>query len=242
MVSLPWFIPQYRDVEDEAVKVDAIFKIPKSQVNSEVNSVNNLSDSERDDQKLAISEQGSLEISTNSDTILITEFRDEANRPWWKFFDEYEYRKPQANIGHQAWWRFRWFDKNYSPAEKKLLIKLDLTIGVYALLGYWVKFLDSANLNNAYVSGLKEDIGMEGNDLINTQVIFLLGNIIFELPWMFLLPRVPIPYVLFGCEIVWSIFTLFTYKVNNPGTLKAFRFIIGAAEASFFPIFHYWYV
>lgn len=176
---------------------------------------------------------------------VITEYRDEANRPWYKFFDEYEYRAPKVKKPNQAWWRYRWFDESYSPQEKKLLIKLDLTVGVYAFLGYWIKFLDSSNLTNAYVSGLKQDIGMKGNDLINTQVIFLVGNIIFELPWLFLLPRVPIPYVLFGTEVIWSIFTLFTFKVQNPATLKAFRFIIGSAEAAFFPIFHYcalqWY-
>lgn len=214
MVKLPWYIPQYREVEDE-----------KEEINS-------------------------LSSEQTSDEITIKEYRDEANRPWWKFFDEYEYRvttqeKQDKKKSVQEWWRYRWFDKSYSPEERSLLIKLDLTVGVYSLLGYWIKFLDSSNLTNAYVSGLKEDIGMKGNDLINTQVIFLVGNIIFELPWLFLLPRVPIPYVLVGSEFVWSMFTLFTFKVQNPASLKAFRFIIGSAEAAFFPIFHYcassWY-
>lgn len=186
-----------------------------------------------------------VDLSSNEDKdVIIKEYRDEAHRPWYKFFDEYEYRAPKSKRT-QKWWRYRWFDQSYSPQEKKLLIKLDATVAVYALLGYWVKYLDSANLNNAYVSGLKEDIGMKGNDLIDTQVLFLVGNIIFELPWLFLLPRVPIPYVLFGSEFIWSLFTLVTYKVQNPQTLKAFRFIIGASEAAFFPVFHYcalqWY-
>lgn len=80
---------------------------------------------------------------------------------------------------------------------------------------------------------------MKGNDLIDTQVIFLVGNIIFELPWMFLLPRISLPYALFVCELIWSIFTFFTFKVKNPASLKAFRFIIGSAEAAYFPIFHF---
>ena len=85
MVSLPWFIPQYRDVEDEVVKDDANFKIPK-RVKNEVNTVE-ISDSLGDDRKLSVFEEVTLEISTDSDNVKITEFRDEANRPWWKFFD-----------------------------------------------------------------------------------------------------------------------------------------------------------
>lgn len=233
MVKIPWFIPQYRDVDDEVVTDDATIKIHSKDTNP-FDSQSNL-----DNQRLLSRQE--LETS-QSQSISITEYRDEADRPWWKLFDEYEYRKPQAKVGNQEWWRIRWLDQSYSPLERNLLIKLDLTVGVYALLGYWIKYLDSSNLNNAYVSGLKEDIGMKGNDLIDTQVIFLVGNIIFELPWMFLLPRVPLPYVLFGSEVIWSIFTIFTSTVKNPASLKAFRFIIGASEASFFPIFHYWYV
>ena len=225
MKKLPWFIPQYREVNDyESESISLLL----NKVGDEA-SLNSLSENSKD----------------VVDEIVIKEYRDESLRPWWKFFDEYEYRPTPEAGKKQEWWRFRWFSKTLSTEERNLLIKLDLTVGVYALLGYWIKFLDSANLNNAYVTGLKEDIGMKGNDLIDTQVIFLVGNIIFELPWLFLLPRVSLPYVLFGAELIWSFFTLITFKVLTPAMLKAFRFIIGSAEAPFFVIFHYsaasWY-
>ncbi|KAK6460665.1 major facilitator superfamily domain-containing protein [Scheffersomyces coipomensis] len=232
MVCLPWFIPQYREVEDDVESISERDGLLKTS---------------NDDSSIQLDE---FDGKGDTNKVVIKEYRDEANRPWWKFFDEFEYRltSEQQNKEHfqkEDWWRFRWFNKSLTPEERKLLIKLDLTVGVYALLGYWVKYLDSANLNNAYVSGLKEDIGMKGNDLINTQVIFLIGNIIFELPWMFLLPRVSLPYFLFAAEIIWSLFTLLTYRVRNTGELQAFRFIVGAAESPFFVIFHYsaasWY-
>ncbi|KAK6200103.1 major facilitator superfamily domain-containing protein [Scheffersomyces amazonensis] len=229
MVTLPWFIPQYRDVKDVE---SASLNETDGLLSSTQNSVVELSEF-----------QESEDLKPHN--YQIKEYRDEANRPWWKFFDEFEYRITSDQTTKKDWWRFRWFDNTMTPEEKKLLIKLDLTVGVYAILGYWVKYLDSANLNNAYVSGLKEDIGMKGNDLINTQVIFLIGNIIFELPWMFLLPRVSLPYFLFGAEIIWSLFTLITYRVTSTSQLQAFRFIVGAAESPFFVIFHYsaasWY-
>lgn len=183
-----------------------------------------------------------IELDEKNETIsdsqpIIKEYRDEANRSWWNFFDEYEYRKTTTETLRHRW--FQWFDEGTSKAEKKLVLKLYVIIGFYSFLGYWVKYLDQLNLNNAYVSGLKTAISMKGNDLINTQVLFLVGSVIFELPWLFLLPRVPLTYVLFSIELVWSLLTLFTYKVTNVQSLKALRFLIGSAEGAYFPCMHF---
>ncbi|EGV62972.1 hypothetical protein PSN45_004759 [Yamadazyma tenuis] len=217
-MTLPWFIPQLRNVEFEDDDDNSVINvIEKSKIGIDIS-----------DTKSDISEES---------TIAIKEYRDEANRPWWKFFDEFEYRYTTTESKKHDWWR--WFEKGTSKEEKKLILKLDASLALYAFIGYWIKYVDSANLNNAYVSGLQEGIGMKGNDLINTQVLFTVGQIIFELPWIFLLPRVSLPYALFVCELVWATFTLVTYRAENPATLKAFRFIIGAAEACYFPIIHY---
>lgn len=176
------------------------------------------------------------------------EYRDEADRKGFKrflkFFDEYEYRKPIKDHGlkHQ-WWNIY---GNYSAAERKLIIKLDMLIAFYFFIGYWVKFLDSANLTSAYVSGMKEDLGMEGNDFVNTQVVMKVGTVIFLLPFTYILPRYPPIVILFIGEMIWSTFTLATAGVQNLETLKAFRFMVGAAETFYFPIVHYtltsWYL
>jgi hypothetical protein len=42
---------------------------------------------------------------------------------------------------------FRWFDENDTPEDRRLIWKLDLLIIPYALLVYWVKYLDAANLS-----------------------------------------------------------------------------------------------
>ncbi|CUM63885.1 uncharacterized protein PRCAT00001473001 [Priceomyces carsonii] len=159
--------------------------------------------------------------------------KNKGKRNIWSFFDEYEYRTSKPR-------KFKFnFRKESSSAEKKLILKLDILITLYGLVGYWCKFFDSSNLSNAYVSGLKEDIGMKGNDLIDTQVIYGVGAIIFTLPFIYILPRFSPPYVLLIGEFIWSTFTLATAGVTNVKALKAFRFIIGAAETSFFPVIHY---
>ena len=86
---------------------------------------------------------------------------------------------------------------------------------------------------------------MKGNDLIKTQVCFTVGNIIFELPMMYILPRLPINYVLLISEMGWSIFTIFLFSVKNLSQLQALRFFVGAFEAAYYPSIHYvlasWY-
>ncbi|CAK7903751.1 probable transporter Seo1p [[Candida] anglica] len=165
------------------------------------------------------------------DVVIIREYRDEAKRPWWKFFDEFEYRKDVP--------KWSWLGTGASPQERKLLLKLDAHIVIYAMLGYWIKFLDTANLTNAYVSGMKEDVGMFGNDLIDTQVLFQVAAILFGLPLMYLIPRYPTTYILFISELVWSLFTLVTFATPNVPALKGFRFMVGGFEAAYFPIIHY---
>ncbi|CAK7903755.1 vitamin H transporter [[Candida] anglica] len=163
--------------------------------------------------------------------IIINEYRDEASRPWWKFFDEFEYRRDVP--------KWSWLGTGSSPQERKLLLKLDAHIVIYAMLGYWCKFLDSANLTNAYVSGMKEDIGMVGNDLINTQVLQSTASILFGLPFLYLVPRYPTNYLLFISEMLWSLFTLVSYVAPNVAGLKGIRFMVGGFEAAYFPIIHY---
>jgi MFS transporter, ACS family, pantothenate transporter len=64
-----------------------------------------------------------------------------------------------------------------TPAERKLLVKLDVVILSFCCLMYWVNYLDRMNLNNAYVSGMKDDLDFHGRQLnvINTSKSILLS-------------------------------------------------------------------
>lgn len=165
------------------------------------------------------------------------EYRDEANRKWYKFFDEYEYRLNKEARAKHKW--YKWFDENDTPAERKLMWKIDILLTFYAFMAYWVKYLDQTNLNNAYVGGLQGAINMKNNDLVNTQVMFNVGNIVFQIPFMYILYAVPLNYVLPSLDIVWSILTICTSKVNTVAQLKAIRFLIGAFEAPSYLAYQY---
>lgn len=51
-----------------------------------------------------------------------------------------------------------------------MIVKLDVVILSFCCLMYWVNYLDRMNLNNAYVSGMREDLNFKGRELnvINT--------------------------------------------------------------------------
>lgn len=63
-----------------------------------------------------------------------------------------------------------WGKPAATELERKLIVKLDTVILSFCCLMYWVNYLDRMNLNNAYVSGMREDLGFHGKQLniINT--------------------------------------------------------------------------
>ncbi|EGX90486.1 MFS transporter Seo1, putative [Cordyceps militaris CM01] len=77
----------------------------------------------------------------------------------------------------KRWYQIRWFADSDTKQDRKLICKLDLLIVPYAFLAYWAKYIDQANLNNAYVAGMKEDLGLNGNHLIQLQSLYIVGAV-----------------------------------------------------------------
>lgn len=171
------------------------------------------------------------------------EYRTEKGRPWYKFFDEYEYRVTKYVRKNHKW--YHWFHDNDTPAERKVILKVDLLLTCYSLVAYLIKYLDQSNLNSAYIGGLKEGINMTGNDLVEVQSMFTIGNIVFQIPFIYIMYAWPLNYVIPAVDITWSILTVCTYRVTLVGGLKAIRFFIGAAEAplylAYMALFGLWF-
>lgn len=58
-----------------------------------------------------------------------------------------------------------WGKPAATQTERRLLVKLDTVILSFCCLMYWVNYLDRMNLNNAYVSGMREDLNFRGKQL-----------------------------------------------------------------------------
>ncbi|KAK7416066.1 MFS transporter (Seo1) [Neonectria magnoliae] len=140
---------------------------------------------------------------------------------------------------------YHWFSPDDGPEERKLILKLDLLIVPYAFAIYWVKYVDQSNINNAYVSGMSDDLGFNGNELVQFQTIFVVGNVVGLLPFMYLFPRIPMHYLVPTLDLLWGIFTLLQYRAQSFGEIAAYRFMVSLFEASYFPGVHFvlgsWY-
>ena len=68
----------------------------------------------------------------------------------------------------KTWRSYIWDTLDKSPEERKFLFKLDAVILTFASLGYFIKNLNQININNAFVSGMKEDLNMFGNELVTS--------------------------------------------------------------------------
>lgn len=68
----------------------------------------------------------------------------------------------------------QWFAPDDTPEERRLIIKLDCLIMSFVFLAYWAKVLDSSATSTAYVSGMKEDLKLYGNELnyLNTTYMY----------------------------------------------------------------------
>lgn len=66
------------------------------------------------------------------------------------------------------WWAwlyiFDWYPSHYSEEERRLLRKQDCIILPLCCLMFFIKWLDQSNLNTAYVSGMKEELNLKGNE------------------------------------------------------------------------------
>ncbi|KAK1760310.1 luciferase-like domain-containing protein [Echria macrotheca] len=150
-----------------------------------------------------------------------------------------------APIPHRKWYQIQWYKDHDSARERRLINKLDLLIVPYAFLAYWIKYIDQSNLNNAYVAGMKEELGFMGNELVQLQTMYIIGAVVGQIPFMFLFTYVPMHWVIPFLDVAWGVFTLLQYRVTGFAELAAYRFLVGWFEAAFFPAMHYifgaWY-
>ncbi|KAF0268355.1 hypothetical protein FOG48_02532 [Hanseniaspora uvarum] len=228
------FYPVVRDVPYVNEKETGIASDESDQA-SDASSTSSKEKNSAEVAKKSLVSTGSADEVIPESTELL-EYRDEANRPWYKFFDELEYSLPAIQRKANKW---SWFGPFQTKDEKWTVIKLDLTLAVIAMLAYWSKYLDSVNLNNAYVSGMSEKLNLKGSDLTDIQNITSIGTIIFQLPFLFFLDRIPLVPYLVTVEIIWSFATLGAGFAKNAAQLKACRFIIGMMESNSYLAYQY---
>ncbi|KAK5658150.1 hypothetical protein OQA88_2123 [Cercophora sp. LCS_1] len=151
----------------------------------------------------------------------------------------------QVEPPKKTWKRHIWDSLDKSPKERRFVLKLDLALLTFGCLGFFSKFLNQTNLTNAFVSGMKEDLDMFGNELNYAMTAFTAGYIIGEIPSNLLLTRIRPSIYIPALQIIWTGLTMCTASVKNTTQLYALRFLIGLFEAGYYPGLQYmigsWY-
>lgn len=81
-----------------------------------------------------------------------------------------------------TWRSYFWDSLDKSPEERRFLLKLDAAVLTVGTLAFFLKYLDQVNINNAFVSGMREDLGLYGLELNYMQLAFTVGYIVGEIP------------------------------------------------------------
>ncbi|KAL2284886.1 hypothetical protein FJTKL_08701 [Diaporthe vaccinii] len=139
----------------------------------------------------------------------------------------------------QKW--YQCFAPDDTPEERRLIIKLDCLIMIFFFLAYWAKVLDSSATSTAYVSGMKEDLKLYGNELNYLNTTYMVGFITLQIPLAVLMTPFSATYFIPGADLIWGVLTLLQYKVTNVHQLYVIRFFVGAAGSLFFPAVQ-WYL
>jgi len=114
----------------------------------------------------------------------------------------------------------------------------------FLALLYFIAYLDRLNVGFAALQ-MNAAIGLSPLEYGRGAGIFFLGYFLFEVPSNLALARVGARIWIARIAIVWGLVSIGTMFVVGPRSFNAIRFLLGAAEAGFFPgivlYFTYWF-
>ncbi|KAF2637374.1 MFS general substrate transporter [Massarina eburnea CBS 473.64] len=128
-----------------------------------------------------------------------------------------------------------WDSLDKTPEERAFIAKIDFWILTYVCIAYFVKYLDQTNISNAYVSGMKEDLVLTGNDLNYLTTYWNIGYILGQIPSQLIMLRIRPSIWLPTLELIWGFLVMGMAGAKDAKTLFILRFFIGLLEASAYP-------
>jgi ACS family tartrate transporter-like MFS transporter len=127
--------------------------------------------------------------------------------------------------------------------ENALVSKVTRRIIPYLFICYIVNYLDRFNVSFAALE-MKDDLGFSDTVYGPGASMFFVGYVFFEIPSNLIMERVGARVWIARIMITWGIISSCMTFVKSPSTFYLLRFLLGVAEAGFFPgiIFYltYW--
>ncbi|KAI5202386.1 major facilitator superfamily transporter [Aureobasidium subglaciale] len=132
-----------------------------------------------------------------------------------------------------------------SAEEKALVRRLDMFLLTFGCISQVIKYLDQQNINNAYVSGMKEELNLYGNELNYFTTYFNIAYCLMLIPSQAIMTYVRPSYWLTGLEITWGVITGLMALVKSAKHVYVLRVLLGLCESSAWPgmmtLLMHWY-
>ncbi|SEE28320.1 MFS transporter, ACS family, tartrate transporter [Rhizobiales bacterium GAS191] len=135
---------------------------------------------------------------------------------------------------------------NSSPdlVEAAIIKKIAWRIMPLAIIAYCIAYIDRTNIAVAALT-MNKDLGFSATIYGLGAGVFFLGYFIFEIPSNVILERVGARLWIARIMFTWGIFSAACAFVTGPVSFMVIRFLLGVAEAGFFPgmilYFTYWF-
>lgn len=128
--------------------------------------------------------------------------------------------------------------------ERSTMRKVYLRLLPFAVLSYVLAYIDRINVSFAALT-MRDDIGMSAGTYGFAVGLFYWGYFIFEVPSNLILEKVGARIWIARIMITWGILAGATAFATGSTSFAAVRFLLGVAEAGFFPglvlYFTYWF-
>lgn len=121
-----------------------------------------------------------------------------------------------------------------SSLEEKTMRKAAWRLVPFLMVLYFIAFVDRINIGFAALT-MNRDVGLTARIFGIGSGIFFLGYFVFEVPSTLILHRVGARFWVGRVMITWGMVSLMMAFIQGPMSFYVLRFLLGVAEAGFFP-------
>lgn len=144
----------------------------------------------------------------------------------------------RSNLEYKRTWKgIIWDCLDYPARERNIVLKIDLLVVLWASLSSFIKYLDKSNLGNAYNSGLKEYLNVQGDELNYANTGYNVASIIFGYPCGLLMVKYNTKWFIIIIEVLWTILTFAFVSIKTPFQMIVMRVLLGIAECGHYASF-----
>ncbi|MER5550302.1 MFS transporter [Streptomyces sp. NPDC002793] len=123
----------------------------------------------------------------------------------------------------------------HSAIEKSAIRKVSIRLVPFVALMFFVNYLDRTAVSFAEPNGMGQDLALTAAQFGFASGVFFVGYIILEVPSNMALHKFGARRWLARIMVSWGVVALLFTWVQNSEQLYALRFLLGVAEAGFFP-------